>query len=301
MIASHAPPRGSRAGAAPRPPRPRAGRSRRSPRRGWRTAPRRRSRSARRRSRSSTNASGLGQRVGRAGRAWRSATAAPARAGRGRTPSTRTPARPRLRTMPSALGPDAWSTTAAGPSPAGAEGRLTRARPRRSPSSGGRWPPTCSVSRPIAQGLLAHPPREVRVVQHAAQRGGQGRRRREGGTSRPVSPSRTISGVPSTAVATTGRPQFMASQTTVGRPSLSEGSTKRSPAAIHQPTSSWPTLPTKRTRSAMPSSAARRSRAARISPMPAATSRGAPCRAPASRPIASTRVSTPLRGTSLPT
>ena len=46
----------------------------------------------------------------------------------------------------------------------------------------------------------------------------------------------------------------------------------------------------------MPSSAARRSRAGRISPIPAATSRGAPAGRRASRPIASTRVSTPFRG-----
>ena len=112
-------------------------------------------------------------------------------------------------------------------------------------------------------------------------------------------PSRTISGVPSTAVATTGRLTFIASQMTVGSPSLSEGRTTRSPAAIHQPTSSWATLPTNRTRSPTPSSAARRPRGSRSSPTPATTSSARP--PPRQQAHGLHEGVHPFRGTSLPT
>ena len=122
-----------------------------------------------------------------------------------------------------------------------------------------------------------------------------------GCTSSPVAGSSTISGVPSTAVATTGSPHAMASHTTVGRPSERLGSTNTSPADMTHPTSSCGTLPSQVMRSAMPSSPARASAGPRISPIPAITRAGAPSGRRARIPMASMRSSTPLRGTNLPT
>ena len=78
------------------------------------------------------------------------------------------------------------------------------------------------------------------------------------GTSMPVTPSITASGVPPTAVATTGRACAMASSTTSGRPSAKDGRTSASARVSREARSSR--RPRKRTRPARPSSSARRSR-----------------------------------------
>jgi hypothetical protein len=54
----------------------------------------------------------------------------------------------------------------------------------------------------------------------------------------PVSPSRTMWGVPPTAVATHGVPACIASRMLTGRPSRCEGRQKASAAASSVPTSS---------------------------------------------------------------
>ena len=144
----------------------------------------------------------------------------------------------------------------------------------RSRSCGGRSPPRCTPRAPPAG-----PPRPCAPRGPAPPAPAPGRRRaRPGRRAAPAGRSAVADDLRGAVHRRRHhRPaQFIASQITVGSPSLSEGSTNRSPAAIHQPTSSWATLPTNRTRSAMPSAAARRSSAGRSSPIPAATSSGAP-------------------------
>ena len=76
-----------------------------------------------------------------------------------------------------------------------------------------------------------------------------------------------------------GAPQFIASHTTVGSPSLSEGSTKRSPAAIHQPTSSCGDLAHEADAVADAQLGRARARSSgRSSPMPGGHAAGAPRR-----------------------
>ena len=75
-----------------------------------------------------------------------------------------------------------------------------------------------------------------------------------GGESQPVSPSRTTSGEPSTAVAIAGVPSASVSSSTTGRPSQREESTKASLARMYGAT--LPTAPRKTMRSATPRSAA---------------------------------------------
>ncbi len=93
-----------------------------------------------------------------------------------------------------------------------------------------------------------------------------------GGTSRPFSPSRTISGIPPTAVAITGVPAASASSSVCGRFSQAEVRSATSTARKSAITSRRVPAPRKRTRSDTPSSAARRSSVARSGPSPRTSS-----------------------------
>ena len=122
-----------------------------------------------------------------------------------------------------------------------------------------------------------------------------------GSTSRPVTPGSTSSGVPPTAVAITARPVTIASQITVGSPSLRDGSTNTSHAPIHVPTSSCGTLPANRTASPEPELAHPRLEGPRSGPSPTTASNGARRRAGRSAANASTRFAMPLRSVRCPT
>ena len=123
-----------------------------------------------------------------------------------------------------------------------------------------------------------------------------------GGTSRPFSPSRTTSGIPPTAVAITGVPVASASSSVCGRFSQADVRSAASTARNSAITSSRVPAPRKRTRSASPSSPARRSSSARSGPSPrtrSATS-GTRARASSVSPSAFCAVSRPATPSAKP-
>ena len=102
-----------------------------------------------------------------------------------------------------------------------------------------------------------------------------------GGTSRPFSPSVTISGTPPTRVAITGVPSASDSTTPCGKFSQAELSTIASAPRRYPSTPSREAEPTKRTRSPSSSSSRNRSRRARSGPSPTTTRRAPSTRASA--------------------
>src|SRR5437660_10147411 len=88
----------------------------------------------------------------------------------------------------------------------------------------------------------------------------------------PVLPGSSNSNRPRTSsLRTTGAPDSIASQTTSGQGSYSEGSTNKSAARNTAGSLDWLTNPNMRTRPEMPSAAASVSTAARRGPSPAYT------------------------------
>ena len=90
----------------------------------------------------------------------------------------------------------------------------------------------------------------------------------------PVSPSRTSSGTPPTADATTGNPAAIASSTDIGSPSESLESTNRSAAASNSSTSLR--VPSSSTAPSNPSLVISAASAVRLGPSPAIRSRAEP-------------------------
>ena len=116
-------------------------------------------------------------------------------------------------------------------------------------------------------------------------------------TSRPVTPSITTSGVPPTAVATTGRPAAISSNTTTGSPSVCEDEAARSHAGSTRSKSLRKPANTKRP--CKPRSAIRFVRFSRSGPSPKRT-KPAPGSWAATSAAASISRSKPFSGLSRP-
>ena len=180
--------------------------------------------------------------------------------------------------------------------------RSAHAAPRRSRTSGGRWRPRCTRSRPIRSAASPIRPRQGRVVQQRAERRRQSGGSR-GGTSRPVSPSRTASG---RAVHRRRDHRAAAVHRLADhrRQALAERGQHEDVAGATSPSPPRRGRPCRRSGCGRPrpSSAARRSRPSRISPIPAATSQRRPAR-PAGRGCPSPRPACPrpCAAPSLPT
>jgi hypothetical protein len=115
------------------------------------------------------------------------------------------------------------------------------------------------------------------------------------GTSRPVSPSATISGRPPTLLATTGNPTAMASMAAIPRPSCNDGRTKTS--APGSRCSTAVEKPQNTTFSASPCCRAASSSCVRSVPLPQITQRsGSPSATRSANAPSITRC--PLRGSS---
>ncbi len=150
------------------------------------------------------------------------------------------------------------SSFVTGPPPRGS----ARARRRRAPARSARP----RAPRPRAAARAARRRRRSAGSPPASAAGSPG------GTSRPFSPSLTISGTPPTAVAITGVPTASASTTVCGKFSHADERIAASAVRKSASTSSRPSAPRNSTRSASPSAAARDSSAARSSPSPASRS-----------------------------
>src|SRR5439155_21101906 len=148
-------------------------------------------------------------------------------------------------------------------------------------------------SRPAAPRRARRSPSSRRAARASASAGAS-----RGGTSSPVRPSWTASGIPEWRVDTTGSPIAIASRITFGIPSRSPscavtlGRTKSAASAYFSRAASWDRAPTSPTRSAIRSSPSRASSAARSGPSPTISHSKARSRSASNR-IASSRYRNP--------
>ena len=155
--------------------------------------------------------------------------------------------------------------------------RLARRDPRAIAGCGRRGSPHCGRRRTRASPSRARPRRVVRgalASVASVARACASASSSPGGTSRPLTPSVTSSGMPDSRLATTGRPLAIASMRTTGMPSRlppwvgTLGAASTSDAASSAATASLVIRPTRVTRSPRPYSSMRAWSASRSGPSP---------------------------------